>query len=71
MDSVSAKVVGTIGLVFGTVFLATSVVRLVRPEPDLVLVVLNVALGILWLGTGTWFWRFGLRRTKQRPVDRP
>ena len=64
----SAKVLGTIALVFGTVLLATSVVRLIRSEPDLVL---NVALGILWLVGGVWLWRFGLRRTKQRPVDRP
>ena len=71
MDVLSAKVLGTVALVFGTVFLATSVVRLIRPEPDLFLVVLNLALGLLWLAGGVWLWRFGLRRTKQRPVDGP
>jgi hypothetical protein len=71
MDVMTAKVLGTIALVFGVVFLATSVVRLIRPEPDLFLVVLNVALGVLWLVGGVWLWRFALRRTKQRPVDRP
>jgi uncharacterized membrane protein len=61
MDAVSAKVLGSIALVFGVVFVSTSVVRLTRADVDLLLVLLNTALGILWLGAGAWLWRFGLR----------
>jgi uncharacterized membrane protein len=63
VDVVSAKVLGSTALVFGVVFVATSVVRLTRPDVDLLLVLLNTALGILWLGAGVWLWRFGLRKS--------
>lgn len=63
MDLVSAKVLGSIALVFGVVFVATSVVRLTRPEVDLLLALLNAALGILWLCAGVWLWRFALRKS--------
>ncbi|MEK6310480.1 MAG: hypothetical protein V4755_07205 [Curtobacterium sp.] len=64
MDVVSAKVLGSIALVFGIIFVSTSIVRLTRSDVDLLLVVLNTALGILWLGAGIWMWRFGLRKSK-------
>jgi uncharacterized membrane protein len=64
MDVVSAKVLGSIALVFGVTFVTTSVVRLTRPDVDLLLVLLNLALGILWIGAGVWLWRFGLRKSK-------
>ncbi|PYY40162.1 MULTISPECIES: hypothetical protein [unclassified Curtobacterium] len=64
MDVVSAKVLGSIGLVFGVVFVATSVVRLTRPDVDTVLVLLSTALGILWLSAGVGLWRFALRKPK-------
>jgi uncharacterized membrane protein len=64
MDTVSAKVLGSIALVFGVVFVSTSVVRLTRPDVDLLLVLLNMALGILWIGAGVRLWRFGLRKPK-------
>ncbi|PZF63494.1 hypothetical protein DEJ33_14050 [Curtobacterium sp. MCPF17_047] len=64
MDTVSAKVLGSIALVFGVVFVSTSVVRLTRPDVDLLLVLLNMALGILWVGAGVRLWRFGLRKPK-------
>jgi len=64
MDVVSAKVLGSIALVFGVVFVSTSIVRLTRSDVDLLLVLLNTALGILWLGAGFWLWRFGLRNSK-------
>lgn len=64
MDTVSAKVLGSIALVFGVVFVSTSVVRLTRPDADLLLVLLNMALGILWVGAGVRLWRFGLRKPK-------
>ncbi|KQO64308.1 hypothetical protein [Curtobacterium sp. Leaf261] len=60
MDVVTAKVLGSIALVFGIVFIATSVERLTRTDVDLLLVLLNTALGIMWLGVGVWLWRFGL-----------
>jgi hypothetical protein len=46
MDAVSAKVLGSIALVFGVVFVSTSFVRLTRPDVILLLVLLNMALGI-------------------------
>ncbi|WJY00401.1 hypothetical protein [Curtobacterium sp. 458] len=64
MDVVSAKVLGSIALVFGVVFVSTSIVRLTRPDVDLLLMLLNAALGVLWLGAGIWLWRFGLRKSK-------
>lgn len=54
MDVVSAKVLGSITLVFGVVFVSTSIVRLTRPDPDLALVLVSSALGVLWLGAGIW-----------------
>jgi hypothetical protein len=65
MEPVSAKVLGTIALVLGLGFLVTVVVRLVRPELDLLQIVLNSALSVLWLGAGIWLWRFALRKTKR------
>lgn len=64
MDVVSAKVLGPVALVFGVVFISTSIVRLTRPDVDLLLVLLNTALGVLWLGAGIWLWRLGLRKSK-------
>jgi len=64
MDIVSAKVLGTIGIIFGLIFIVTSVVRLTRPDLDLLLVILNSVLGILWLGAGIGLWRFGLRKAR-------
>lgn len=64
MDVASAKVLGSIALVFGVVFVSTSIVRLTRSDVDLLLVLLNTALGVLWLGAGIWLWRFGLRQSK-------
>jgi len=64
MDVVSAKVLGSVALVFGVVFVSTSILRLTRADVDLLLVLLNMALGILWIGAGVWLWRFGLRKSK-------
>ncbi len=64
MDVLSAKVQGSIALAFGLVFVATSIVRLTRPDLDVILVILNTALGFLWLGVGVWLWRFALRKAK-------
>lgn len=64
MDVLSAKVLGSIALAFGLVFIATSIVRLTRPDLDVILVILNTALGLLWLGAGVWLWRFALRQAK-------
>jgi uncharacterized membrane protein len=64
MDVVSAKVLGSVALVFGVVFISTSIVRFTRPDVDLLLVLLNTALGVLWLGAGIWLWRLGLRKSK-------
>jgi hypothetical protein len=50
MEPVSAKVLGTIALVFGLAFVVSLVVRLARAELDLLQIVLNAALGALWLG---------------------
>jgi hypothetical protein len=36
---------------------------LARPELDLLQVVLNGALAVLWFGAGIWLWRFALRKT--------
>lgn len=64
MDAVSAKVLGSLALVCGVVFVATSIIRLTRPEVDVPLMLLNAALGILWLGAGVWSWRLGLRKAE-------
>jgi len=65
MDVLSAKVLGTIALAFGLVFIATSIIRLTRPDLDVLLVILNTALGLFWLGAGAWLWRFALRKAKR------
>lgn len=65
MDVMSAKVLGSIALAFGLVFITTSMVRFIRPDLDVVLAVLNTALGIFWLGAGIGLWRFPLRKAKR------
>ena len=65
MDVLSAKVLGSIALAFGLVFVATSIVRLTRPDLDVLLVILNTVLGLFWLGAGGWLWRFALRKAKR------
>ncbi|MBO9042676.1 hypothetical protein [Curtobacterium flaccumfaciens] len=65
MDVMSAKVLGSIALAFGLVFITTSIVRFIRPDVDVVLAVLNTALGIFWLGAGIGLWRFALRKAKR------
>jgi len=65
VDVLSAKVLGTIALAFGLVFMTTSIVRFIRPDLDVVLAVVNTALGIFWLGAGIWLWRFALRKAKR------
>lgn len=57
------RCVGTVALVFGLVFVTTSVIRFTRPNLDVVLAVLNAALGASWLGAGIWLWRLALRKT--------
>ena len=66
MDLVSAKVLGTAAIVSGLFSIATSIVRLGRPDLDMLLVVLNVVLGALLLATGFRLWRSALRRTNRR-----
>ncbi len=66
MDVVSAKVLGSGAVVLGLVFVVTSTARLFRPDLDVVLVVLNTALGILLLVAGARLWRAALRGTKHR-----
>ncbi|OII31592.1 hypothetical protein BIU98_07380 [Curtobacterium sp. MMLR14_010] len=65
MDVLSAKVLGSIALAFGLVFVATSIIRLTRPDLDVLLVILNTVLGLFWLGAGAWLWRFALRKAKR------
>jgi uncharacterized membrane protein len=65
VDVMSAKVLGSIALAFGLVFITTSIVRFIRPDLDVVLAVLNIALGIFWLGAGIGLWRFALRKAKR------
>ncbi|WP_248705027.1 hypothetical protein [Curtobacterium sp. MWU13-2055] len=65
VDVLSAKVLGTIAFAFGLVFITTSVVRFIRPDLDVVLAIVNTALGIFWLGAGIWLWRFALRKAKR------
>ena len=64
MDVVSAKVLGTGAFVFGLIFIVTSAVRLSRADLDVVLLILNTALGILLLYAGVRRWRFALRGAK-------
>jgi hypothetical protein len=65
MEPVTAKVLGAIALIFGLAFLVISVLRFLRPELDLFLIVVNAALGVLWLGAGVWLWRYALRKAKR------
>lgn len=68
MDVLSTKVLGSIALAFGLVFVATSIIRLTRPDLDVllvILVILNTVLGLFWLGAGAWLWRFALRKAKR------
>lgn len=65
MDVLSAKVLGSIALAFGLVFVATSITRLARPDVDVLLVIWNTVLGLFWLGAGAWLWRFALRKAKR------
>ncbi|PZF10432.1 hypothetical protein [Curtobacterium sp. MCLR17_034] len=65
MDVLSAKILGSIALAFGLVFVATSIIRLTRPDLDVLLVILNTVLGLFWLGAGAWLWRFALRKAKR------
>lgn len=65
MDVLSAKVLGSIALAFGLVFVATSITRLTRPDVDVLLVIWNTVLGLFWLGAGAWLWRFALRKAKR------
>ncbi|PCN48769.1 hypothetical protein Csp2054_04080 [Curtobacterium sp. 'Ferrero'] len=67
MDVVSAKVLGTGAFVFGLIFIVTSAVRSFRADLDVVLVILNTALGILLLYAGVRLWRFALRGAKRDP----
>jgi uncharacterized membrane protein HdeD (DUF308 family) len=69
MDVVSAKVCGTIAIVLGVLFLVTSAVRLTRSDPDVVLIILNLALGILALIAGGRLWRYAHRKAKADVVD--
>ncbi|MBT1682624.1 hypothetical protein [Curtobacterium flaccumfaciens] len=64
MDVVSAKVLCTGAFVFGLIFITTSAVRLSRADLDIVLVLLNSALGILLLYADVRLWRFALRGAK-------
>jgi chromate transport protein ChrA len=66
VDVVSAKVLGAAAIMSGLFFVATSIVRLSRPDLDVLLVVLNIVLGALVLATGFRLWRSALRRTKRR-----
>ena len=65
MDVVSAKVLGTLALLGGAVFVVTSVVRIVRADSDVALILLNALYGILLLIVGVMLWRFA-RRTAKR-----
>jgi hypothetical protein len=69
MDVVSAKVCGTIAIVLGVLFLLTSAVRLTRSDPDVVLIILNSALGILALIAGGRLWWCAHRKAKADVVD--
>lgn len=55
MDVKSAKVLGSIALVF----VSTSIVRHTCSDVDLLLVLLNTTRGVLWLGAEVWLRRFG------------
>jgi hypothetical protein len=61
MDRTSARVLGTLGLLGGVLFLVRSLMRLSRGDVDVVLVTLNPALGLLLLVAGITLWRFAGR----------
>jgi threonine/homoserine/homoserine lactone efflux protein len=61
MDTVSAKVLGTGAIVFGLIFIVTSIARFTRPDLDVLLVILNIVFGALLLYTGSRLWRSALR----------
>ncbi|WP_248703692.1 hypothetical protein [Curtobacterium sp. MWU13-2055] len=65
MDVVSAKVLGTLALLGGAVFVVTSVVRIVRADSDVALILLNALYGILLLIVGVMSWRFAHRSAKR------
>lgn len=65
MDVVSAKVIGTLALLGGAVFVVTSVLRLARADHDLVLIVLNLLYGVVLLVVGVMLWRFARRSAKR------
>ncbi|MBF4602683.1 MULTISPECIES: hypothetical protein [unclassified Curtobacterium] len=65
MDVVSAKVLGTLALLGGAVFVVTSVVRIVRADSDVALILLNALYGILLLIVGVMLWRFARRSAKR------
>ncbi len=65
MDVVSAKVLGTLALLGGAVFVVTSVVRIVRVDSDVALILLNALYGILLLIVGVMLWRFARRSAKR------
>jgi threonine/homoserine/homoserine lactone efflux protein len=65
MDAVSAKVLGTGAIVFGLIFIVTSIVRLSRPDLDVLLAVLNIIFGALLIYTGFRLWRSALRGTNR------
>ncbi|MBF4608233.1 hypothetical protein [Curtobacterium sp. VKM Ac-1393] len=50
---------------FGLTFIVTSVVRLSRPDLDVLLAVLNIVFGALLLYTGIRLWRSALRGTNR------
>lgn len=61
MDVASAKVLGTLALLGGAVFVVTSVVRIARADSDVALILLNALYGILLLIVGVMLWRFARR----------
>lgn len=63
MDTDSARVLGTGAIVFGLMFIVTSIVRSSRPDLDVLLALLNIVLGALLLYTGFRLWRSALRGT--------
>ncbi|MBF4607401.1 hypothetical protein [Curtobacterium sp. VKM Ac-1393] len=65
MDVVSAKVLGTLALLGGAVFVVTSIVRIVRADSDVALILLNALYGILLLVVGVMLWRFARRSAKR------
>jgi uncharacterized membrane protein len=52
MDAANAKLLRSIALVFEGVLVSTSIVRLTCSDVNLLLVLFNTALGVLWFGAG-------------------